>query len=221
MIDGVRIKVCGLTTLVDAEFADRAGADCLGFILYPQSPRYVSLRQYRDMAPRLPEGRKRVAVLVEPDEAAVAEVLEAGFDRLQIHFQVAGAESRVASWSQQIGRERLWLVPKLPPADDVPNWMRAAAGTVLMDTFHRDKFGGTGETGDWAKFRRHREQFPDTTWILSGGLSPANVGEALTATGTGFLDVNSGVETAPGIKDHAKIRALVLAIHRARTAAQA
>jgi len=66
MIDGIRLKICGLTALVDAEFVDRAGADALGFILYPKSPRHLSLLQYKAMAPRLPAGRKRVAVMVEP-----------------------------------------------------------------------------------------------------------------------------------------------------------
>ncbi len=218
MIDGVRIKVCGLTTLVDAEFADRAGADCLGFILYPKSPRHVSLRQYRDMATRLPDGRKRVAVVVEPTDDELAAVVDAGVDRVQIHFSLTDdAEQAAATWSKRVGREHLWLAPKLPPADDVPDWVRSAAGTVLMDTFHRGGFGGSGLTGDWDKFRRHQEAFPDTTWVLAGGLGPANVGDALARSGATFLDVNSGIEAAPGIKDHAKLRAFVLAIHRART----
>ncbi len=218
MIDGVRLKVCGLTTLVDAEFADRAGADCLGFILYPKSPRYLSLRQFRDMAPRLPEGRKRVAVTVEPSDAEVAAILEAGFDRVQIHCTLEAGASRAAEWSQQIGRDRLWLAPKLPADAEVPDWALAAADTILMDTFHRGGFGGSGQVGDWGKVRRHRENYPKHTWVLAGGLNPDNVGEALAQSGVGFLDVNSGVETAPGIKDHAKIRQFVLAIHRSRTA---
>ena len=79
MIDGIQFKVCGLTSLVDAEFADRLGADYLGFILYPKSPRHVSLPQYVDMAKRLPTLRKTVAVLVEPrtDDLDAAE--QAGF----------------------------------------------------------------------------------------------------------------------------------------------
>lgn len=169
MIDGVRLKVCGLTTLVDAEYADRAGADCLGFILYPKSPRYVSLRQFCDMAPRLPEGRKRVAVMVEPEASALADVLAAGFDRVQIHFRLEVGAEQVAAWSTQVGRERLWFAPKLPPEVDVPGWILSAADTILMDTFHRGGFGGSGQVGDWSKFQRHQAAHPQHTWVLAGG----------------------------------------------------
>ena len=217
MIDGVRLKVCGLTSLVDAEFADRAGADYLGFILAPESPRCLSLRQYRDMAPRLPEGRKRVAVLVEPSDETLGAVVDSGFDRVQIHFKMAVGEARAAAWSQRVGRERLWLAPKLPPDEDVPASLLDQAATVLMDTFHRGGFGGSGLTGDWGKFSRHRERFPQHAWVLAGGLNPTNIAEALTQSGANFVDVNSGVELAPGIKDHAKLRAFIVALHRART----
>ena len=219
MIDGVRLKVCGLTSLVDAECADRAGADYLGFILVPKSPRFLSLRQYHDMAPRLPEGRKRVAVLVEPDEAELAAVMEAGFDRVQIHFTMEVGEKRVAAWSTSVGRDRLWLAPKLPPEVELPESLLESAETVLMDTFHRSGFGGSGLTGDWGKFARYRERYPRHTWILAGGLNPTNIAEALASSGANFVDVNSGVEVAPGIKDHAKLRAFIVALHRARTAA--
>jgi len=121
----------------------------------------------------------------------------------------------IAQWSQFAGRSRLWLAPKLPPGQDVkPEWL-PLADTFLLDTFHADKFGGTGETGDWAKFKRHREAHPGKTWILSGGLSAENIAAAVTATGAKFVDVNSGVEQAPGIKSPAKLQALVLALHNA------
>ncbi|MCF3650228.1 phosphoribosylanthranilate isomerase [Synoicihabitans lomoniglobus] len=218
MIDGIRLKFCGLTTLVDAEFADRLGADYLGFILYPKSPRYLPLRQYRDMATALPDGRKHVAVMVEPDEAELVAARDAGFDRFQIHFRTTTPEARLRVWSETVGKDVLWLAPKLPADEAVAAAVLEAAGTVLLDTFHRDRFGGSGQTGDWGRFRELRASHPDHTWILAGGLSPENVVLALAESGTNFVDVNSGVETAPGMKDHAKMQALVLAIHRARTA---
>ena len=82
------------------------------------------------------------------------------------------------------------------------------AATFLLDTFHAAGFGGSGKTGDWAKFARYRETYPQHTWILAGGLSPDNVAEAVAQSGAFFVDVNSGVETSPGVKDHAKLRAL-------------
>ena len=216
MIDGIRLKFCGLTTLVDVEFADRLGADYLGFILYPKSSRYLSLRQFRDMAPLLPDGRKKVAVIVEPSDEELRAVLAAGFDRVQIHFRLSVTDEVLGKWSEIVGPERLWLAPKLPPADAVPTRVMELAKTVLWDTFHKDGYGGSGLTGDWTKFKTYRERWPKTQWVLAGGLNPENVGEALKESGTNFLDLSSGVETRPGIKDHAKMKALVLAIHRAR-----
>jgi phosphoribosylanthranilate isomerase len=89
------------------------------------------------------------------------------------------------------------------------------AETFLLDTFHAEKFGGTGRTGDWEKFARHQQAHPQKTWILSGGLNPENIGEALRRSGARFVDVNSGVESAPGAKDHAKIELFVAALQLA------
>jgi phosphoribosylanthranilate isomerase len=85
----------------------------------------------------------------------------------------------------------------------------------MLDTFDEALFGGTGRVGDWPKFRRHREAHPRATWILSGGLSPENVGGALAGSGARFVDVNSGIESAPGVKDHARMKAFVVAVHKA------
>src|ERR1035437_7723177 len=119
MIDGIRLKVCGLTSLADAEFADRCGADCLGFIFFAKSPRHISLETFRAMATRLPE-RKKVAVTVEPTPDELAALTAAGFDFFQVHFRHDLAQSTVAGWSETVGVDRLWLAPKLPPDADVP-----------------------------------------------------------------------------------------------------
>lgn len=214
MINGVRLKVCGITSLVDADAADAVGADYLGFIFYPKSPRAVTLTQYQAMSERLPP-RKRVAVCVEPTPAELAALVSMDFDRFQIHFSATTPLATIAAWSQLAGRARLWLAPKLPPGQDVvADWL-AQAETFLLDTFHAEKFGGTGETGDWDKFKRHQVAHAGKTWILSGGLNPENIAAAVTATGAKFVDVNSGVEQAPGIKSPAKLKALVLALHNA------
>lgn len=214
MIDGIRFKVCGLTSLVDAEWADKCGADCLGFILYPKSPRFLSLTQYRAMAPRLPE-RRKVAVSVEPTLAELAAMEQAGFDYFQIHFRPETPDATLAAWSQVVGSKRLWLAPKLPPGADVSEATRAAAKFVLLDTFHAEGFGGSGKTGDWGKFSRHQAQHPENIWILAGGLNPENIGEAVRSSGTNFVDVNSGVESTPGVKDLAKLKRFVVALHEA------
>ena len=214
MIDGIRFKVCGLTSLVDAEFADRCGADYLGFILYPKSPRHISLAQYRAMAPRLPD-RRKVAVSVEPTIDELTAMKEAGFDFFQIHFSPATSEEQLTAWSRLVGEKHLWLAPKLPPAEDVSAATRAVAKFVMLDTFHPTGFGGSGQTGDWEKFARHQAEHRGNIWILAGGLNPENIGEALRQTRARIVDVNSGVESAPGVKDEAKLKRFVVALHRA------
>ncbi len=213
MIDGIRFKVCGITSHVDADFADRCGADYLGFILYPKSPRYVPLETYRAMAKLLPE-RRKVAVMVEPTLAELTAAQQAGFDFFQIHFNVSIPLPQLLEWSELVTPEKLWLAPKLPPSSDVPQVQLPLAKHFLLDTFHAEGFGGSGKTGDWGKFAKHRAAYPHLTWILAGGLTPENIGEALRASGAKFVDVNSGVEVAPGVKDHAKLKRFVLEIHR-------
>ena len=217
MIDGIRLKVCGLTSLVDADFADQSGADYLGFILHPKSPRFVPLSQYTSMARRLPEGRRTVAVMVEPTSDELEAAVQEGFSLFQIHFSPDLPEDRLVEWSHRVGPDRLWLAPRLPPAQDVaPAWL-ALAKTVLLDTFHADRFGGSGRTGDWGKFARHRQGHPGHHWVLAGGLNPENIGEALLRTGTRWVDVNSGVEVSPGIKDQIRLRSFIDGIRRTVT----
>ena len=214
MINGVRLKVCGITSLVDADAAAAIGADGLGFIFHAKSPRNLAASQYAAMKDRLPL-QKRVAVCVEPSAAELAALDKLGFDYFQIHFSVETPVATLATWSQLVGGSRLWLAPKLPPGQDVkPEWL-PLVDTFLLDNFHADKFGGTGETGDWEKFNRHAAAHLGKTWILSGGLSPENIRDAIRATGAKFIDVNSGVESASGVKDAERLTLLRRAIERA------
>jgi phosphoribosylanthranilate isomerase len=215
MIDGIRIKVCGLTSIVDAEFADRCGADYLGFIFYPKSPRYLPLATFDAMRFRLPD-RKKVAVSVEPSAKELGEMSALGFDFFQIHFRHDLPLATIGDWSKAVGGDRLWLAPKLPPGVDVSPDLMPYGKYFLLDTFHAEKFGGTGETGDWGKFSSHQDAHADKTWILSGGLSPENIGDALRQSGARFVDVNSGVESAPGVKDQAKLKRFVVRLHESR-----
>lgn len=214
MINGIRLKVCGITSLVDADAADAVGADYLGFIFYPKSARNVSRPQMLAMKDRLPP-RRRVAVSVDPTVAELTQQSEMGFDLFQVHFNPQTPVGTIRSWVETVGRERIWLAPRLPEGVDVYPEFLPLADTIMLDTFHPDKMGGTGKTGDWAKFKQHREAHPEKNWILSGGLNHANVAEAVAATGARWLDVNSGVEQAPGIKSPAKLQAFVLSLHNA------
>lgn len=217
MIQGIRFKVCGLTSLVDAELADASGADYLGFILYPKSPRFVPLAHFRAMAARLP-ARRRVAVSVEPGDEDLAAQVGAGFDCFQVHFRPGPDDDRrLEAWSRVAGRERLWLAPKLPRGQEVTAAMRRHAQGLVVDTFHAEGFGGSGRTGDWAGFARQQHRHRENTWILAGGLDADNIAAALDQSGARFVDVNSGVESAPGVKDATKLRSFVAALRRAAT----
>jgi phosphoribosylanthranilate isomerase len=215
MTEDIQIKVCGLTSPGDAAFAAAGGADVLGFILHPKSPRYVSMAQFRAMSHNLPK-KPLVAVSVEPRADDIAAMRDAGFDNFQIHFRHELPFGAIEAWSKAVGVDKLWLAPKLPPAVDVPEEWLKFARTILLDTFDPTLFGGTGRTGDWPKFKRHLEAHPKKTWILSGGLNPENIGEALAGTGARYVDVNSGVESSPGFKDHAKLTAFFAAVRKAR-----
>ncbi len=217
MIDGIQIKVCGLTSSAAANFADGGGADYLGFILHPASPRHVSLMQFKAMEGELPR-KHRVAVTVEPEPDALLSMRDAGFERFQIHFRHDTPLGAIEAWSAAVGPDNLWLAPKLPPDIDVPQAWLVRARSFLLDTFDEKLFGGTGRTGDWPKFRRHAGGHAEKTWILSGGLTPTNVGAALAGTGARFIDVNSGVESAPGVKDHSKLSAFFAAVRAAAAA---
>jgi phosphoribosylanthranilate isomerase len=215
MTGEIQIKVCGLTSPGDAAFAAAGGADALGFILHPKSPRYVSMAQFRAMSHSLPK-KPLIAVAVEPRVEDLAAMRDAGFNRFQVHFRHELPVGAIEAWSKAVGAENLWLAPKLPPAIDVPEDWLDHARTILLDTFDPTLFGGTGRTGDWPKFKRHREAHPKKTWILSGGLNPANVRAALVGTGARYVDVNSGVESSPGFKDHAKLTAFFAAVSGSR-----
>lgn len=215
MIAGIQLKVCGLCTIAGAKAAADCGADYLGFNLYPASTRHLPLAEYQAIVAALPAVRK-VAIFVSPSAGDLALAAAVGFDRFQVHFPLDTPVAVVASWAETVGVARLWLAPKLPPADDVPASLFPLAETFLLDTFHAEGFGGSGKTGDWPKFARHAQLHSEKTWILAGGLNPDNIATAVTRSGARFVDVNSGVESAPGIKDPAKLRRLAanLAVHR-------
>jgi len=213
VIGGIQLKVCGLRSVGDAEAAAGLGAGYLGFIFHAKSPRGISISDFRSMADRLPAAHK-VAVCVEPSDVALAALAGSGCGYFQVHVSHDFPLPLVTAWSRQVGPERLWLAPRLPPGTGIsPAWLPLAR-TFLLDTYESDRFGGTGKTGDWAQFGRVQSAHPDKTWILSGGLNPDNIAEAVRQSGACFVDVNSGVESSPGVKDPARLAAFVSALRQ-------
>ena len=202
----VVVKVCGITREVDADFALQCGASRLGFILYEKSPRSIEFQEIRDIRESLNiEPCCMVAVQVEPEIDALKEIINFGFGSIQLHFSYNFSIDVLKEWSDMIGPDRLWLAPKLPSDCDFPESFLPLAETFLIDAYSEDKFGGTGERSNWDGFYRWQRKYSLKKWILAGGLSPNNIVAAVNATNASELDVNSGVETSPGVKDHTKI----------------
>ncbi len=212
MIQNIRVKICGLTAAPDVAAAVEGGADYLGFILHPQSPRHVSLAKAQELMAAVPTGPKKVGVVVYSSFAELAQYQHAGFDHLQVHFPNDLPFFEVVQWTELFTPQQLWLAPRVPPGRELDVAFLPLATTFLLDTYHPQHPGGTGQTGDWATFARLQDRYQRIAWMLAGGLSPDNIVAAVRATGARQVDVNSGVESAPGVKDHTKLRALFAAL---------
>ncbi len=201
-----RVKVCGITRQQDGQLALSLGASYLGFILYSKSPRSIDLDTFVSLNASLTDSF-RVVVDVRPDIDMVKRYVSAGFDFFKIHFSEVYDSNYLEEISQLVGRDRLWLAPKLPPDTLFPESLFDYTDTFLMDTFQKDGFGGSGKTGDWGGFRQLKNDYPEKTWILAGGLNPDNLEAAITQSEADIVDVSSGLESSPGIKSADKLRA--------------
>ncbi|MGA2051825.1 MAG: phosphoribosylanthranilate isomerase [Opitutales bacterium] len=200
-----RIKICGLTRLEDVRLARELGADYMGVVFYPKSPRRMPEERLSGLLAAIPVG-KRVAVEVAPAPGMLKKLEALGFDFFQVHYDPAETpETALERWANEVGSERLWLAPRLPSGTPFPPAALAAARTLLVDTYQKGTYGGTGRTGDWPHFKTLYEAHPQHEWVLSGGLRPENIRAAVQATQARIVDVNSGVESAPGVKDAGKL----------------
>lgn len=205
-MQSVKVKVCGITRVDHARMALDLGVEFIGINLYAPSPRSVSLYKARKLIECIPKG-KRVVVDVAPAARTLQSYQTMGFDYFQIHFDLTVPLSNVSEWSDIVGSKRLWLAPRIPPKKPFPKKILACAETFVIDTYHKGGYGGSGQTGNWARFYKLQKQYPDKTFILAGGLSPDNIARALACTKATYVDVNSGVESAPGLKDLDRLRA--------------
>lgn len=201
----IRIKICGITNLEDALLAAELGADALGFIFYPPSPRSIEPDAARAIIAQLPPLVTTVGVFVDEDAALVRELAaQVGLDWLQLH----GKET--PEYCRAMGR-RVIKSFRIQNENSLAGLAayRGAAQAFLLDTYKKGLVGGTGETFDWDLARRARPYGPI---ILAGGLTPENVAQAITAAQPQGVDAASGVEAAPGKKDAEKLRAFFKAV---------
>jgi phosphoribosylanthranilate isomerase len=200
---GVRVKICGLNTEAAFDAAVDAGADWVGFVFFPPSPRFVTPARAAALSARAPGGPLRVGLFVAPTEAAIAEVLaEVHLDVVQVHGAVDLPALRA-----RFGRP-VWHQVGVSIASDLPRDMGGADALLLDAKAPKDatRPGGNATPFDWGLLRGWTAPGP---WLLAGGLTVANVAEAVAATQASALDVSSGVESAPGVKDPALIHAFV------------
>lgn len=203
LIPTPRIKVCGLTRVEDVQAAVAAGVDAVGLVFYPDSPRHVSIEQAVELCRHVPPFVTVVGLFVNASRAEVHRVIEAvPLNLLQFH----GDET--ADQCEGFGLPYL-RVARVRPGVDLLEFASqfASARALLLDTW-TPAYGGSGESFDWSLVPASCPM----PVILSGGLTPDNVAEAIRQVRPAAVDVSSGVESAKGIKDAAKIRAFVSAV---------
>ena len=208
---GIRVKICGLRTVADVAAVALAGAGYMGLNFFPKSPRFVTLAQGRVLALAAPVGLAKVALVVDADDAALDAIIEAmPLDMLQLH----GHETpgRVAQVRARYGLPVMKVMGVADEGDLAGLLeMSLAADQVMIDAKPPKGAalpGGNGLTFDWRLVAGRRWLKP---WMLAGGLTAANVAEAIRLTGVRQVDVASGVESAPGVKDAGKIAAFCAA----------
>lgn len=205
-----RIKFCGITQLDDARRATDLGVDALGFVFTRRSQRFIGIREARAIRADLPPFVTVVALFMDDEPGWIEEVVAGATpDLLQFH----GDED--AGFAASFQRPYLKAVPMASTTDparyiaDYPD-----ASGFLLDSHAPGARGGTGRTFEWSRVPGHRAQ----PFVLAGGLTPANVADAILAVKPYGVDVSSGIETAPGIKDAAKMRDFVNAVRTADAA---
>jgi phosphoribosylanthranilate isomerase len=203
------VKICGITNLADAEAACAAGADALGFNFYRRSPRYIEPAAAREIIAHLPREVLTVGVFVnEREPARVAQMaIEANVAALQLH----GDESpeycaALAEWPVI---KALRVGPQYDPAQAA----RYRTHAIMLDAYSPRAYGGTGLVFDWTQAQQTRALV--ARLFLAGGLTVENVAAAISAVAPFAVDVCSGVESTPGVKDLAKVRAFLAAAREA------
>ncbi|MGA9979540.1 MAG: phosphoribosylanthranilate isomerase [Candidatus Sulfotelmatobacter sp.] len=234
------VKICGMTNLEDALVAVEAGADAVGFVFYEKSPRCVSVEVAREIVGKLPESVEKIGVFVGSDEDPIDVLLQTGLTGTQCYISaegVAGSNasnkatsedclpphfrsliafpmsffgedvSQVEGMAADFGASR----KKMPEGVSIPDGF---LDTLLLDSGNLRQPGGTGHAFDWKKARTLAEGMRKNglKLVVAGGLTPENVGEAISILQPWGVDVASGVEASPGKKDAEKVRAFVRAV---------
>ena len=203
----VKIKVCGTTNLKDALFAVDSGADAIGFIFYKKSPRYILQKEVKDIVAKLPPFVETVGVFVNETSDRVNRIAEqCKLTAIQLH----GDES--SAFCRRIKR-RVIKAFRVKDTNSFKGMADYDVSGFLLDSYNEESKGGTGKTFDWNLALRAKKQGPI---ILAGGLNPYNVYTAIHRVKPYGVDVCSGVEKSPGIKDSVKIDEFIKSVRKFR-----
>jgi len=198
-----RIKICGLTNREDVLVAVEAGADALGFIAVPNTPRYVSPEMVREITQNLPPFITKVIVVQKPTDA-----IAYSSDVIQYY------NDDIVNPGNNIRRIRVFRIKNEDSLQAMAEY-RDTPEAILLDTHHESLLGGVGVTFNWDLALKAKTILTGIPMLLAGGLTPENVGEAIQRIRPYGVDISSGVEIKPGQKDHNKIRRFIEAARQA------
>ena len=205
-----RIKICGIREPADATFAADAGADAIGIVFHRPSVRYVDFERARDIAAAVPPFVATVGLFVDMPADDIRRALETlPLALLQFH---GDPDFETDAFCAQFGRPYLKAIRVKPAVDLLQSFARhRGAMGILADAYRPGVPGGTGETFDWDLLPAEH----GVRLVLSGGLTPENIGEAIARVKPWAVDVSSGVESSPGVKDRGQIVRFIEAVRRA------
>ncbi|MCW8039373.1 MULTISPECIES: phosphoribosylanthranilate isomerase [Acinetobacter] len=206
-----RAKICGITRIQDIQSAVNAGADAIGFVFFPPSPRSVSTAQAKQLIQHVPAYVQTVGLFVNASADEILQILkDVPLDILQFHGDETPEQcQRIAAQAGRRWYKAIQVKPDLDVIAEIQNYQAAGASAVLLDAWHPELKGGTGHSFDWAQFPKL-----DIPLILAGGLKPENIEDAIRTTGAYAVDVSGGVESSKGMKDQQLIERFMQGVHR-------
>lgn len=206
-----RAKICGITRVEDVQAVVQSGADAIGFVFYPPSPRHVSIERAEVLIQHIPAYVQTVGLFVNATVEQIQQVLKSvPLDLIQFHGDETAEQCQdIARQVQRRWYKAIQVKPDLDLIQTIEQYQHAGASAILLDAWHPELKGGTGHSFDWSQFPKL-----DIPLILAGGLKPENVEDAIKTTGAYAVDVSGGVESAKGIKDQQLIEQFMQGVHR-------
>ncbi len=206
-----RVKICGITRTQDIKSVVDAGADAIGFVFFPPSPRNVSVELAQELVKYVPAYVQTVGLFVNASSDEILEVLKTvSLDVIQFHGDETPEQcQKIAKLTGRRWYKAIQVKPDLDVISTIKQYQQVGASAMLLDAWHPELKGGTGHSFDWSQFPQL-----DIPLILAGGLKPENIENAIKTTRAYAVDVSGGVESAKGIKDQQLIEQFMQGVHR-------